>query len=634
MPGIVGLITKMPREAAERELLQMVEALRHENFYVTGTWTDESAGVYVGWIMRKDSFSDGMPLHNERGDITVVFSGEEFPEPDVARRLKERGHALEMDGPSYLVHVCEEDPSFPAGLNGKFQGLVMDQRRGTATLFNDRYGMQRLYYHQSKDAFYFAAEAKAILAVHPKLRRMDARGIGEFIVCGAVLENRTLFEGIQVLPQASAWTFRNGALDCKRTYFCAREWEEQELLDPESYYRELRNVFTHNLPRYFNASERIGMSLTGGLDTRMIMAWQKSEPGSLPCYTFGGMFRDCQDVKLSRMIASICGQPHEVIPVGNEFVANFPYYAERAVYIADGCLDVSRAHDLYLSERAREIAPVRMTGDFGGEVLRGVGRLKSVPPMPGLFQREFNSSIQQALETHAELSRGRRLSFTVFKQAPWDYQGVVGLEQTQLSVRSPFFDNDLIRTSFRAPESVAPSNEDSLRMIADGKSELLQISTDRGLAGQRGRLSGAVYRNFREFQFKAEYAYDMGMPQSVARIDHVLSAFHLERLFLGRHKITHFRIWYRDALAGYVREMLLDQRSLCRPYIERKGLEAVVQGHLKGDRNHTNEIHKVLTLEIFHRLFLDSNCYVKSAESSDPAPSACAKIDMPVRNCD
>ena len=38
------------------------------------------------------------------------------------------------------------------------------------------------------------------------------------------------------------------------------------------------------------------MSLTGGLDTRMIMAWQKADPGSLPCYTFGRMFRECQDV--------------------------------------------------------------------------------------------------------------------------------------------------------------------------------------------------------------------------------------------------------------------------------------------------------------------------------------------------
>ena len=67
-----------------------------------------------------------------------------------------------------------------------------------------------------------------------------------------------------------------------------------------------------------------------------------------------------------------------------------------------------------------------------------------------------------------------------------------------------------------------------------------------------------------------------------------------------------FRTWYRDALAGYVREMLLDPRSLSRPYIERKGLEAVVRGHLDGNRNYTTEIHKVLTLELLHRLFVNS----------------------------
>ena len=86
-------------------------------------------------------------------------------------------------------------------------------------LFNDRYGMHRVYFHESKEAFYFAAEAKAILAVRPELRSVDARGMGEFVSCGCVLENRTLFKGIQVLPPASAWILRYGAVERKSTYF-------------------------------------------------------------------------------------------------------------------------------------------------------------------------------------------------------------------------------------------------------------------------------------------------------------------------------------------------------------------------------------------------------------------------------
>jgi asparagine synthase (glutamine-hydrolysing) len=96
------------------------------------------------------------------------------------------------------------------------------------------------------------------------------------------------------------------------------------------------------------------------------------------------------------------------------------------------------------------------------------------------------------------------------------------------------------------------------------------------------------------------------MPQWIARTDHFLKAFQLERLFLGRHKVFHFRVWYRDRLANYVREILLDPKTLARPYLERVGVESVVKGHLKGNENYTYEIHKLLTLELIHRLFLDS----------------------------
>ncbi len=583
----------------------MVEALRHEPFYGTGTWVDESLGVYVGWVVPKNSFSDGMPLCNERGDVVLVFSGEEFPEPGTARRLKERGHQLDLEGSSYLVHCYEEDPSFPAGLNGVFHGLVSDRTRGINMLFNDRYGMHRIYYHKSKEAFYFAAKAKAILAVRPELRRADPRGLGEFVACGCVLENRTLFDGIHVLPPAAAWVFRNSILDRKNSYFQPREWEDQDPLETETYYQELRSIFAKNLTRYFNGNQQIGMSLTGGLDTRMIMAWHKPQRGSLPCYSFGGMYRDSQDVCVARQVALLCNQTHEIIRVGPDFLSRFAQYAERTVYLSDGCADVSRSADLYVNERAREIAPVRMTGNYGGEVLRRVRAFKPVEPTPGLFRPQLQSYVQVAKETYAGLLQGHPLSFAVFRQAPWYHYGLLALEQTQLSLRTPYLDNDFVRTVFRAPKSAWVNNDVCLRLITDGNAALRQIRTDRGLGGSRGQLSRTTSRHLLEFTFKAEYAYDYGMPQWLARIDHFLSPLRPERLFLGRHKFSHFRVWYRDALSGYVREVLLDPRTLSRPYLEKKKVEMVVNGHLKGDRNYTTEIHKVLTLELLHRVFLD-----------------------------
>lgn len=618
MPGIVGCVTRRPRACVEAEVRRMTESLLHERFYVAGTWAEESLGVYLGWVAQEGSSCDGMPLRNERGEVVLAFSGEEFPEPGTAQRLKAQGHDLDVEGPSYLVHLYEDDPSFPAGLNGRFHGLLTDRERGTTVLFNDRYGMHRIYYHESNDAFYFAAEAKAIVALRPELRRMDPRGLGEFVACGAVLENRTLFEGVHVLPPASAWVFRDGSLERRSSYFQPADWEDQETLDPESYYTELREVFTRCLPRYFNGHQHIAMSLTGGLDTRMILASQKPDPGALPCYTFGSMFRENQDVQVARRVAKICEQPHQVITAGKEFLAQFPRYAERTVYLSDGCVDTGRAPDLYLNEIAREIGPVRMTGNYGGEVLRGVRAFKPVEPVAGLFCPELNVHVHQAAQTYAGVLRGHPVSFAAFKQAPWYHYGILALEQTQVTMRSPFLDNDFVRTVFRAPASALASNDVSLRMIADGNRALLRIPTDRGHAGDRGRVVGAASRGFLEFLFKAEYACDMGMPQWLARLDHALSPFRLEHLFLGRHKVFHFRVWYRDALAGYVQEMLLDPRSLGRPYVEGKGLEAVIRRHLKGDRNYTTEIHKVLTLEILQRLFLERVSNINDLDSGAP----------------
>ena len=608
MPGIVGLITKAPRREAEAQLQKMLAAMGRESFYGTGMWIDEAMGVYVGWTVRKGSFADGMPLRNQTGDATLVFAGDEFSRPSEASN----GNGAAAKGPAHLLRLYEEslhgdNTEFPAKLNGMFHGLLVDARRGTVFLFNDRYGMHRVYYHEApkEGAFYFAAEAKAILAVRPELRRVDPRGLGEFVACGCALENRTVFDGIHVLPGGARWQFRDGALESKGTYFQPSEWEAQPELEPEAYYRELKEVVAKSLPRYFQGPEAVGLALTGGLDTRVIVAQRSAPPHSLPCYTFGSERRDCQDVVVARRVAKACQQSHEAIPLGNGYLANFAQYAERTMRLTEGCVDVSRSSDLYLSEKVRSITPAKVVGTYGSEILCRMAMFKAGEPASGLFTPELMTQVHKAADTYSSLRREHPVTFAAFLQSPWYHYGIWSLEQTQLTVRSPFMDDDFVKTVYRAPR--AATNDDvRLRLIADGNPALGRIRSDRGVMAIPGGVSSAMTRNLLEFSFKAEYAYDYGMPEWLARIDHTLSPLHLERMFLGRHKLSHFRVWYRDALANYVREMLLDSRTLSRPYLDRKRVEGIVHGHLKGTENHTSAIHKLLSVELLHRLFIDA----------------------------
>jgi len=58
------------------------------------------------------------------------------------------------------------------------------------------------------------------------------------------------------------------------------------------------------------------------------------------------MYRDNQDVVLTRKVAQICGQSQQVITTGKEFLYGFAHYAERSTYRTDACADLGRSPDL------------------------------------------------------------------------------------------------------------------------------------------------------------------------------------------------------------------------------------------------------------------------------------------------
>ena len=77
-------------------------------------------------------------------------------------------------------------------------------------------------------------------------------------------------------------------------------------------------------------------------------------------------------------------------------------------------------------------------------------------------------------------------------------------------------------------------------------------------------------RLHRYAQFKAEWYYNVGMPDWAARLDQALPLNLLEPLFLGSHKIDHYRLWFRDQLKPYICEVLSDDKSRSRPYLNRR----------------------------------------------------------------
>jgi asparagine synthase (glutamine-hydrolysing) len=615
MPGIVGIISHRPPEECQDLVKSMVASMKHEPFYTSGTYAAPEMGVYAGWVAHESSFAAGQVFFNERKDIALLFSGECFVDRGTRAELKGKGHELGEAAGSWLVHFYEEQGNqFFEKLNGLFTGLLIDKRQKKTLLFNDRYGVERVYYYEADGDFYFASEAKALLRILPELRAFDEEGVAQFLAFGCTLKSRTLFRGVQLLPGASAWSFESGKC-YKKKYFSPENWEAQPPLSVESYQSEFEETFRRILPRYVEPEANTGVSLTGGLDTRMIMACLPVTNPKCTCYTFVGANGLTLDARLAAKIAASLGLEHQALRIGSDFLQCFDTYFDRTVYATDGCAGAVSSHEIYFNAQARQISPVRLTGNFGSEVLRSVSTFKPLGLQPRLLSDSYAKAVIAATQ-RATNDDPHPVTFAAFREIPWGLFGLLAAGRSQVTFRTPYLDNDLVALAYRAPAALRRSALPALHLIKRLNPQLARIPTDRGELLGSSELGRAFRRAFGEVTFKLDYYREEGLPTLLSPFNPLLSA--LSSLgILKLHKFLPYRRWFREELGSTVLERLSSRRVREAPWWARNAPETLAQAHISGRGNYLGKLNAILTLEAIQRLLLNEIPREVSAERQE-----------------
>jgi asparagine synthase (glutamine-hydrolysing) len=355
--------------------------------------------------------------------------------------------------------------------------------------------------------------------------------------------------------------------------------------------------------------------MTGGLDTRLIIACANARPGELPCLTHGGMYKDMLDVRIAKRVADVCGQSHYVIPLDMGFLLNFPEMAAKTIYITDGLADVSQSHHLYLNKVVRNQFKIKITGKYGSQVIKQISafhRPTGYDSDESLISPDFLKYWTAAKAGFREHDVGHPLSQMAFKEIPWWWGGVLSIESSQVTIRSPYLDNEFVNLLYRSPfESIDPV-QFQLGIVRKLRPDIYRIMTDSGYGGSANpvarKLRCRYYRSIKLIEKaygRDKLPYSLQHP--LAMIDaSILSPFRLNRLFLGMADYRHYRIWTRDELSPYIKAILLDASTLNRPYWNRSYLEKAVRDHTKGLRNRLNEIMRVLSIELVHRTLIDN----------------------------
>ena len=251
-------------------------------------------------------------------------------------------------------------------IDGIFAGVVFDTHKNELHIITDRYGLRPLYWTRLGNRIAWASQTKAFLALPEFSPVIDPISRDMFFATGQLPSDHTWLKDVTPVPSATQMTFRisDGSLTQQRYW----SWDEITPLAGHHSQREL----AHELGARFRTaveqrtSPQTGLALSGGLDSRAILA---AMPGTPQIFTFG--HPDSADVRIAAQAASVKNAQHTILPINSQ---NWLLPRISGVWYADGALDLLHMHGIEHLKQQKEACDICLNG-AGGDGLAGAGHL-------------------------------------------------------------------------------------------------------------------------------------------------------------------------------------------------------------------------------------------------------------------
>ncbi|MEK3788927.1 MULTISPECIES: asparagine synthase (glutamine-hydrolyzing) [Paenibacillus] len=270
MCGITGFIqwnTDLTRQS--NLLLQMTNTLVSRGPDASGTWISNPCAFGHRRLSVMDPENGAQPMIRKREDTTytIVYNGEIYNAPELKLELQQRGHSFttQCDTEVLLVAYMEWGPDCVDRLNGIFAFAIWDGKEEQVFMARDRLGVKPFFYSETKDAFIFGSEPKALLQ-HPDVEAVvHADGLAEiFIVGPARTPGHGVYASIKELRPGQTLTYdRNGSRI--RTYWKLESAAHEDNVEDTA--AKVKELLQDTVERQLASDVPVCSLLSGGLDS-------------------------------------------------------------------------------------------------------------------------------------------------------------------------------------------------------------------------------------------------------------------------------------------------------------------------------------------------------------------------------
>ncbi|HRE51717.1 MAG TPA: asparagine synthase (glutamine-hydrolyzing) [Flavitalea sp.] len=625
MCGIAGIFHLNGAAVSDNQIKRMTRALAHRGPDGEDVYVNENIALGHRRLAILDISPKGaQPMSSKNGEWVIVFNGCIYNFHELKRQLQARGHAFVSTGDTEVIAegLAAYGPAFFERLNGMFAVGAWNSKTRELWLSRDRYGVKPLYYYMKNGVLLFASEIKAFFS-HPSFSiGLNYGSLNEYFTFQNQFTYQTLFEGVYMLPQANTV-----CVNVLSTEVQHRSWWDYDFSEPdekmgfEEARMETNRLFSRAVARQMVADTPVGSYLSGGMDSGSIAVIAAKHTDRLFTFTCGfdmsevtGVEANYDERRDAELTANFIKSEHyeQVMNAGD-----LSWSLPRLVWHLED-LKVGMSYpNYYISRLASKFVKVCLQGTggdelFGGYPWRYYRIFKSLSQKDffnqyyDFWQRmvpagQFASLFTDNVLKKIDLNEPRAIFEKVFLfnhklsyDTPENHINnslyfeiktflpgllLVGDKLSMangLEERFPFLDNDLVNFAQKIPVRYKLGNLEEMKRVNENEF----------------RDKRSLYTEFNDGKNVLRKAMEDVLPKKI--INRKKQGFSAPD-----------ESWYRGENAEYVKELLLNKKTVSSEFISQQFIADMVNEHIEKKINHRLLLWSLMNFEWWCRIFLN-----------------------------
>ncbi|MBN2512090.1 MAG: asparagine synthase (glutamine-hydrolyzing) [Sedimentisphaerales bacterium] len=627
MGAVAGILYVDQQAKPCREKIDlMLDRMQHRGGSTSCAVTSDGRGV-IG-VGDNHEVEEKITTARDEAGIVVAIDGDIF-------HLK--------NDPDALLHDCSDAENilrlyrshgagFADHIDGSYAIALYDARQEVLILVRDRLGSKPLFYEYQCDGMLFASEIKAIVACRPGGRSVDYAAVNNFFSYGYIPNPSTLFASVKQVRPGHALILRGKNIEEKQYWKFAYR-NDHTLRDESEYILGFYDILERSVARRLAKYPDAGAFLSGGLDSGGVVAvLHKLKGERIKVFTAGFQEESYNEIEDARVISNRFGLEHytTVVDVGGRFAD----LLDRLVWHHDAPFaDTSAIPSYFAAKLAGKYIDTVFTGDFPDQLIGGSSHhmhaLMRDRHDPGwkrkLRKRWLNQFIASLSWSASSRSLADRIKRFLYRETfplelqvnllnmpvpPLMKKRLYGSEL--LAVNRDHDPLDIARKLYAEVEHESILNKLLYFDVNSYATDDLMVKVDR-MCSAHGLNAYSPFWDQELVEFVAAIPWDMKIRGDNRKyvMREALSNDLPQPTIVKKKQGFAMPIgrWMTTSLSGYVRDILLDQRTLERDYFDRKYLIKLLHSFLRGETDYAsgNEatIFSLLTFELWHRLYVD-----------------------------